>query len=101
LCKGDCISFSGPSGLTTWSWTFQGATPPNAGNQNPNGVCYGGPGNYDVTLTGSDGFCTATQTQTAYIHVVDCSTAPHSSFISSDTAFCSSRCIDFVDLSSN
>jgi PKD repeat protein len=101
ICKGDCIAYGGPSSVTGWTWDFPGATPASAVSQNPANVCYGGVGVYDVTLTATDGFCTATQTIPDYIHVIDCSVPPQSLFVSSDTDFCSNTCVDFVSLSSN
>ncbi len=101
ICKGDCISFNGSgSGATSWLWNFQGASPVSSGAQNPSNICYNSTGNYDVTLTATDGFCTGTQTLQS-IHVVDCAIAPRSNFISSDTAICAKDCISFVDISSN
>jgi PKD repeat protein len=69
--------------------------------QNPPNICFASPANYDVTLQVSDGFCTSTQSSPSYIHVIDCSVAPHASFISCDTVICGNMCVDFVSLSTN
>ncbi|MBQ0129402.1 MAG: T9SS type A sorting domain-containing protein, partial [bacterium] len=37
--------------LTNWEWQFEGGTPSLSNEQNPTGICYSEPGNYDVTLT--------------------------------------------------
>lgn len=61
--------FDGTIGFTptNWSWTFAGATPSTSTLQNPI-VTYSASGNYDVTLTASDGSGnTATKTITSYI----------------------------------
>ncbi|MCQ2304020.1 MAG: carboxypeptidase regulatory-like domain-containing protein [Bacteroidales bacterium] len=37
--------------LTNWEWQFEGGTPSFSNEQNPTGIYYSDPGNYDVTLT--------------------------------------------------
>ena len=37
--------------LTNWEWQFEGGTPSFSNEQNPTGIYYSEPGNYDVTLT--------------------------------------------------
>ena len=37
--------------LTSWEWQFEGGTPSFSNEQNPTGIYYSEPGNYDVTLT--------------------------------------------------
>ena len=37
--------------LTNWEWQFEGGTPSSSNEQNPTGIYYNEPGNYDVTLT--------------------------------------------------
>ncbi|MFZ4784248.1 MAG: gliding motility-associated C-terminal domain-containing protein [Flavobacteriales bacterium] len=53
ICPGNCINFSDLTvgNVSTWSWTFEGATTPTSSQQNPNNICYPTAGNYDVTLT--------------------------------------------------
>ena len=71
---GQSISFTDTSEgmVTSWSWTFEGATPSTSTEQNPMGITYSTPGDYDVTLTvtGSTGN-TQTVTKENYIHVAE------------------------------
>ncbi len=54
---------------TAWSWTFQGGTPSTSTNPNPS-VSYSAAGTYDVVLTVTNIFGTATQSFPAYITVL-------------------------------
>ena len=69
---GQSISFTDTSEgmVSSWSWTFEGASPSTSTEQNPTGITYNTPGDYDVTLTitGPTGN-TATKTMENYIHV--------------------------------
>ena len=69
---GQSIDFTNTSEgmVTSWSWTFEGATPSTSTEQNPTGIVYNTPGDYDVTLTitGPTGLID-TETKTNYIHV--------------------------------
>ncbi len=71
---GQGINFTDTSeGLvTSWLWTFEGATPSTSTEQNPTGITYNTPGDYDVTLvvTGPTGN-TATKVKENYIHVAE------------------------------
>jgi PKD repeat protein len=53
---------------TGWSWAFQGGTPANSSDQNPQ-VSYSTPGTYDVVLQVTNIFGTSTQSFPAYITV--------------------------------
>ena len=70
---GQSISFTDTSEgmVSSWSWTFEGATPSTSTVQNPT-VTYNTPGDYDVTLTvtGPTGN-TQTVTKENYIHVAE------------------------------
>jgi PKD repeat protein len=103
ICPGDCISFADQTAGTNtiWQWQFTGANPGTSLARNPASVCYSSIGDYSVTLTVSNGSCTATSSQAALIHVVNCSAKPEANFISSDTNLCGGSCISFVDLSLN
>ena len=65
-CEGLTVSFSDQSSasVTSWDWSFSGATPNSSTVQNPT-VIYDNSGTYDVTLivTNSVGMDTFTQTQ--------------------------------------
>jgi len=51
LCPGTCTSFlNNSTNSLSWQWSFPGATPDTSTAQNPAGICYGAPGNYDVML---------------------------------------------------
>ncbi|MBR4392373.1 MAG: PKD domain-containing protein, partial [Bacteroidales bacterium] len=71
---GQSISFTDASDgmVSSWSWTFEGATPSTSTEQNPTGITYNTPGDYDVTLTvtGPTGH-TDTKTKENYIHVTE------------------------------
>ena len=71
---GQGISFTDTSeGLaSSWSWTFEGATPSTSTEQNPTGIVYNTPGDYSVTLvvTGPTGN-TDTEVKENYIHVTE------------------------------
>jgi gliding motility-associated-like protein len=56
VCDGNCINFSDAStgSPTSWSWTFQGGTPPTSTQQNPGTVCFSGAGMDTVTLVVSN-----------------------------------------------
>jgi PKD repeat protein len=55
-------------GAISWEWTFEGGSPATSTNQNPM-VVYFNPGDYDVTLTVSDGVETSTLNMVNYISV--------------------------------
>ncbi len=103
VCPGECISYTDlTTGTnTSWQWQFSGGNPASSISRNPSSVCYNTIGNYSVTLTVSNGSCTASHTETSLIHVVNCSTKPRANFVSSDTNLCGGSCISFVDLSLN
>lgn len=71
LCPGDCINFLNPyaTGASSSSWTFNGGTPSSSSSATPPPVCYTNPGNFSVTLTVSNGSCTASMTKSNYIIV--------------------------------
>ena len=71
---GQSISFTDASygSITSWSWTFEGATPSTSTAQNPTGITYNTAGDYDVTLTIADAEGNSeTLTKTNYIHVAE------------------------------
>lgn len=103
ICRDACISFSGQSSGSpnSFVWNFPGAQPSSGFGPSVPIVCYPVAGNYPVTLTVSDGFCTTSTTLPAAIVAVDCSILPVADFISSDTTVCIGDCISFVSLSNN
>ncbi len=52
----------------SWSWVFEGGTPPTSGQQNPS-VTYNSPGTYRVSLTCTNSTGNNTMTKTGYISV--------------------------------
>jgi len=65
ICEGDCITITDASTSgSSWSWTFNGGTPPSSNLQNPGTVCYNAAGTYTIeqTVTNSFGSNTATST---------------------------------------
>ncbi|MBR5725168.1 MAG: carboxypeptidase regulatory-like domain-containing protein [Muribaculaceae bacterium] len=74
VALGQSISFTDLSEgmVSSWNWTFEGATPSTSTEQNPTGITYSTAGDYDVTLTitGPTGN-TQTVTKENYIHVAD------------------------------
>lgn len=72
-CTGSSIDFtdlSSGSGITSWSWTFEGGTPATSTDQNPS-VVYNAPGIYDVQLTVSDANGSDTKLVTDYINILE------------------------------
>ena len=69
---GHSINFTDGSfgDVTTWEWTFEGATPATSSQQNPTGITYNEEGDFDVTLTITDADGNSeTLTRSNYIHV--------------------------------
>lgn len=102
ICPHQCILFQDSSGgnVTSWLWSFPGATPSSSVNQVPGNICYSMPGSYTVSLSVSNGHCTSLRTDSNVIHVNGC-LQPVADFICSDTTVCSGSCLTFVSLSQN
>ncbi|MBS1518938.1 MAG: T9SS type A sorting domain-containing protein [Bacteroidetes bacterium] len=71
IYEGQSISFTDTSTFnpTAWQWLFPGGTPSTSSVQNPAGITYAAPGNYDVTLIASNAFGSDTITKSSYITV--------------------------------
>lgn len=70
VCAGTQVAFNDLSSNnpTSWSWTFQGASPGSSTVANPT-VTYNAPGTYAVTLTATNSGGSNTTTQISYITV--------------------------------
>ncbi len=71
IAMGTDVTFTDLSaGATSWEWTFEGGEPATSNEQNPV-VTYAAAGEYDVTLTISNGSDTDTKEMLDYIIVYD------------------------------
>ena len=72
---GNSVSFTDQStgSITSRDWSFTGGTPNSSTATNPT-ITYNTVGDYNVSLTVSDGTDSDTETKNAYIHVVDAGT---------------------------
>jgi len=61
---------SNASGITSYSWSFPGGIPATSSLPNPT-VVYNTPGNYDVSLTVSNGSCSRTVSDAGLISVLE------------------------------
>jgi PKD repeat protein len=68
---GTGINFTDASfgGIISWEWTFEGGTPSSSTLENPTNIIYNSVGNYNVSLTISDGTNSQTITKEDYITV--------------------------------
>ncbi|MBI3502084.1 MAG: PKD domain-containing protein [Bacteroidetes bacterium] len=73
-CVGNAVNFmntGSTGGNWTFSWSFgAGAMPQISSNENPNGIMYSTAGTKTITLTISDGTCSATKTDTLLINAL-------------------------------
>lgn len=79
----------------TWDWTFEGGVPSTSTDQNPQ-VTYNNYGTYDVTLTITNTFGSATETKTDFIIVGD---LPEAEFEADVTTIPVGGQVDFTNLS--
>jgi PKD repeat protein len=71
-CVGDGVNFfdnSSNGAVTSWSWTFDDATPSTSNAENPTGIVFNNPGWKRVELTVTNSAGTATKTGYDYIYV--------------------------------
>ncbi|MDT8393598.1 MAG: PKD domain-containing protein [Bacteroidales bacterium] len=73
LITGESIDFTDNSSNepTSWFWEFEGGTPATSDEQNPAGIAYNTPGDYNVTLMATNDYGETTITKESYIHVGD------------------------------
>ncbi len=69
--EGNTINFTDIStgNPTSWSWSFQGATPSTSTVQNPTNIVYSSAGTYNVTLTATNECNSDVETKTSFITV--------------------------------
>jgi|GEM_PF-176166 len=69
-CSGETISFTDTSSgsISSWNWSFPGGTPATSTEQNPT-VTFSTDGNFDVSLTVSNGASSDTETMSGLIFV--------------------------------
>jgi gliding motility-associated-like protein len=87
LCPGQTVQFTDLStgNPTTWNWAFPGGAPATSTLQNPT-VTYNSPGNYNVSLSASNGGLPGVNTTFNYITVN--STPPSAGSISGPSTVC-------------
>ncbi|MBN2680987.1 MAG: PKD domain-containing protein [Bacteroidales bacterium] len=100
---GETVNFTDNSngGVTSWNWTFDGASPGTSAIQHPVNIQYPTLGLYDVTLQVGDGTDTHTTTKTAYIQVVESLIPPVADFMADYTNIMVGGSVNFTDLSAN
>jgi PKD repeat protein len=71
FCEGSTVDFTDQStgNPVTWNWTFPGGLPGTSNEQNPGNIVYDAPGDYNVTLTVTNGTSQNTRTNISYVHV--------------------------------
>jgi len=79
-CMGDPVNFFDMSigNPTSWLWQFPGGTPSASLQQNPAGITYSVPGQYNVSLSVQNSFTHVTTTKEFYIHVGEAPSTPSS-----------------------
>ncbi len=88
---------SGPTGITSWDWTFNSGSPGTQNSQGPHTITYNTPGLYPVSLTVGDGTSTDTKTVTGLVEVLDVLNANFSADI---TYAAMGETVTFSDLTS-
>jgi len=87
ICPGSCIDFiNNSTQATSYSWSFQGASPDTSTAFQPTNICYSNPGSYNVQLIASNTTSSDTLLLTNYITVYP-SPLPQSITQSDDTLF--------------
>lgn len=101
---GSSVTFTdastGPNPITSWDWTFSGGTPNTQNTQGPHSITYNTAGDFDVSLTVSDGTNSDTETRIQRIHVTD-PNALTADFSASQTTILQGGTVDFTDMTIN
>lgn len=103
LTTGQSINFNDLStnNPTSWSWTFNGASPSSSTSQNPTNITYNTPGCYLVSLTATNSAGSNTKTQTCFITVSNPIITPVANFTANTQYITVGQSVNFSDLSSN
>lgn len=80
----------------TWHWIFEGGTPAESNEQNPQNIIYNTPGSYDVTLVTTNYLGTDTLIKNDFI-VASTTILPAVSFSVNDTLPCTGETVSFTD----
>jgi PKD repeat protein len=97
ICAGGSVAFTNLStgSPTSWVWSFPGGNPSSYNGQNPPAITYINPGNYNVSLTVSNGGSTDTENKPAYISV-----APlNADFSGTPCTISPGQCVGFTNIS--
>jgi PKD repeat protein len=102
ICPGECVNYTSTStgSPNQWAWNFPGSSTTISSAENPQNICYGTAGVYNVFLNVSNGFCSSSQSLTGFITVNPC-TSLVAGFYSSDTVLCKGSCINFISTAQN
>ncbi len=86
ICNGTGTDFTDQSigNPSSWSWSFPGGSPVSSNAQNPQNITYRQPGEYNVSLTISNGVSSSVKIKSNYIQVIP---APVVN-LGNDTAIC-------------
>ncbi len=97
-CTGSSVTFTDLStgSPISWSWSFPGGNPATATGAGPHTITYNTTGNYNVSLTVSDGSASDTETKTGYISVQNIV----ANFSASQTTVIVGGSVNFTDQSS-
>ena len=100
ITQGETIDFTDLSTANpyTWEWIFEGGLPDTSYEQNPAGVRFNDPGEYDVTLTATNCGSTDMEVKVDYI-LVNPGALPVADFEADATAPAIGQEVHFTDLS--
>ncbi len=99
---GQGLTFTSSSaGITSWQWSFPGATPSASSDEHPSGIEYSTSGDYSVQLIVTNSVGSDTILYSNYITILDSTGIPNANFTYSNGILNTGDSIDFFDASSN
>lgn len=103
IVAGECVNFFDQStGLPTyWLWSFPGSETTSSNLQNPTGICYLVPGEYDVVLEIQNNVDVDQEYVQACITVLENTETPIANFTSNYVVIPEGEFVTFTDLSQN